>query len=214
MPSVFLFEAQGLRYGHFLLCTIARWRNDVVKISKWPYLSLWASNKKTEGTFFSPTLKVEEKKVPSFFWFGAQGLRYGLFLILTTSFRQRPPVQSKKWPYLSPWDTNQKKKGTFFSSTFKVGEKKVPSVFLFEAQGLRYSHFLIFTTSFRQRPAVQSKKWPYLSPWASNKKNKGTFFSPTLKVKEKKVPLFFWFEAQGLIYGHFLLFGTSFASKL
>jgi hypothetical protein len=33
---------------------------------------------------------------------------------------------------------------------------------------------------------------------ASNQKTKGTFFSPTLKLKEKKVPLFSWFEAKGL----------------
>ena len=63
-----------------------------------------------------------------------------------------------------------------------------------------------FTTSFRQGAIVQSRKWPYLSPWAPNQKTKGTFFSPTLKVEEKKVPLLFRFEAQGLRYGHFLLF--------
>ena len=49
------------------------------------------------------------------------------------------------------------------------------------------------------------RKWPYLIPWASNQKTKGTFFSPTLKVEEKKVPLFFLFEAQGRRYGHFLI---------
>ena len=47
---------------------------------------------------------------------------------------------------------------------------------------------------------------PYLSPGASNPKNKGTFFSSTLKVEEKKVPLFFGLEAPGLRYGHFLIF--------
>jgi hypothetical protein len=31
VPLFFLFEAQGLRYGHFLLSTIARWRNNVGK---------------------------------------------------------------------------------------------------------------------------------------------------------------------------------------
>ena len=49
------------------------------------------------------------------------------------------------------------------------------------------------------------RKWPYLGPWASNQKNKGTFLSLTFKVGEKKVPLVFWFEAHRLIYGHFLL---------
>jgi hypothetical protein len=31
VPLLFLFEAQGLRYGHFLLSTIARWQNNVGK---------------------------------------------------------------------------------------------------------------------------------------------------------------------------------------
>ena len=37
--------------------------------------------KKTKGTFFSSTLKVEEKKVPLFFGFRTSGLRYGIFVI-------------------------------------------------------------------------------------------------------------------------------------
>jgi len=49
------------------------------------------------------------------------------------------------------------------------------------------------------------KKWPYLSSEATNLKNKSTFFSPTLKVKEKKVLLFFRFVASELRYGHFVL---------
>ena len=56
---------------------------------------------------------------------------------------------------------------------------------------------------------IQTKKmriWPYLIPEASNLKNKGTFFSSTLKVEEKKVPLFFGFKASGLIYSHFVIY--------
>ena len=34
-----------------------------------------------------------------------------------------------KLPYLNPWAKNQKNKGTFFSSTFKVQESKVPLLF-------------------------------------------------------------------------------------
>ena len=49
-------------------------------------------------------------------------------------------------------------------------------------------------------------KWLYLSPEAPNPKNKGTFFSLTLKVGENKVSLFFGFGASGLRYGHFLIF--------
>ena len=50
------------------------------------------------------------------------------------------------------------------------------------------------------------RKWPYLSPGASNPKNKDTFFSSTLNFEEKKVPLFFGLEAPGLRYGLFLIF--------
>jgi len=44
----------------------------------------------------------------------------------------------RKWPYLSPEASNLKNKGTFFSSTFKVEEKKVPSDFHLEAIWLKY----------------------------------------------------------------------------
>ena len=36
------------------------------------------------------------------------------------------------------------------------------------------------------------RKKLYLGPWAKNQKNKGTLLSQTLKVEEKKVPLFFF----------------------
>ena len=41
------------------------------------------------------------------------------------------------------------------------------------------------------------RKGLYLSPLAKNQKNKGTLLSQTLKVEEKKVPLFFLFFGQG-----------------
>ena len=50
---------------------------------KWWYLSHWASNQKNKGTLLSWTLKVEESKVPLFFWVEAPKLRYGHFLIFT-----------------------------------------------------------------------------------------------------------------------------------
>ena len=37
-------------------------------------------------------------------------------------------LKTTKWPYLSREAKNLKNKGTFFSRTFKVGEKKLPSV--------------------------------------------------------------------------------------
>ena len=49
-------------------------------------------------------------------------------------------------------------------------------------------------------------KGPYLSPEVPNPENKGTFFSSTLKIEEKKIPLFFVLENPGLRYGHFFIF--------
>ena len=48
------------------------------------------------------------------------------------------------------------------------------------------------------------RKQLYLGHGASNIKNKTTFFSPILKVEEKKVVLLFQFTAQEQIYGRFL----------
>ena len=41
---------------------------------------------------------------------------------------------------------------------------------------------------------VNFKKRPYLGIKATNQKSKTTFFSSTLKVRKKKVPLFFYFR--------------------
>ena len=52
---------------------------SVLKIGKsvnWPYLVIQAKNEKTKGTFFSWTLKVEEKKVVLFYWFLPYRPRY------------------------------------------------------------------------------------------------------------------------------------------
>merc|ERR1711895_80026 len=92
----------------------------------------------------------------------------------------------------SPGASNPKNKGTFFSSTLNFEEMKVPFFFGLEAPGLRYGLFLIFRITKTQCRTKKMRKWPYLSPGASNSKNKGTFFSSKFKVEEKKVPLFFW----------------------
>ena len=46
-------------------------------------------------------------------------------------------------------------------------------------------------------------KSSYLPQMTSNQKNKGTLFSSTLKVEEKKVVLFFLFEVNLVRYGDF-----------
>ena len=40
---------------------------------EWPYLSSWAMNQKTKVTLLSQTLKVEENKVPVFFFIFGPG---------------------------------------------------------------------------------------------------------------------------------------------
>ena len=52
--------------------------------------------------------------------------------------------------------------------------------------------------------SANPKKCPYLGRLATYKKNKGTLFSPTLKVEKNKVPLFLWLEAWQPRYGHFV----------
>jgi hypothetical protein len=47
-----------------------------------------------------------------------------------------------------------------------------------------------FPTLFCQRAVVESRKWPYLSPLASNQTTEGTFSFSFFKVGEKKVSSF------------------------
>ena len=63
---------------------------------------------------------------------------------------------------------------------------------------MRYGHFdefLIFLVCLQIDYSHKMKKWQYLGPQDTNLKNKGTFFSPTLKVEEEKVPSDFDLEA-------------------
>ena len=67
---------------------------------------------------------------------------------------------------------------------------------------LQYMCFLMIT----YWPSwLKTRKLRYLCHMASKWKNNGTFFSSTLKVQEKNVPLFFSFEASWLRYDHFLI---------
>ena len=49
---------------------------------------------------------------------------------------------------------------------------------------------------------VFETEWLCLGLGAKNQKSKGTFFSPTFKVQEKKVPLFSPYFAPGPRYSH------------
>ena len=65
--------------------------------------------------------------------------------------------------------------------------------------------FVVRVLAFR-KVVMKRRKWPYLSPWATNQKTKGTLLSQTFKVEENKVSLFSWFEVKWLRYSHFVVF--------
>ena len=79
---------------------------------------------------FSQTLKVEENKVPLVFSILALGLKYSHFLIFCRPHRKGPSKSLENGYVSAPESKLKKTKGTLFSSTFKVGENKVPLVFL------------------------------------------------------------------------------------
>ena len=66
----------------------------------------------------------------------------------------------------------------------------------------------IFTLMAGVRTIIKGKKCQYLASWATNHKTKDTLLSQTLKVEEKKVSLFFWFEAQEPRYGRFIYWSS------
>jgi hypothetical protein len=62
VPLVFLIEAQGLRYGHFLLSTIIRWQNNVGE-SEHGYISAPEHQiKKVKALSFLQLSKLEKRK--------------------------------------------------------------------------------------------------------------------------------------------------------
>ena len=50
------------------------------------------------------------------------------------------------------------------------------------------------------------RKWPYLAHFSPKLKNKDTLYSPTFKVGECKVVLFFHFGSKLTRYSHFVFF--------
>ena len=77
VPLVLPIFDQGLRYSIFLIFCHPRQQGAILEFRKWLYLSLWTKIKKTKGTLFTRTLKVEGNKVPFVFPIFDQGLRYG-----------------------------------------------------------------------------------------------------------------------------------------
>ena len=165
------------------------------KIRKCPYLGLESIKCKNKVTLISQTLKVEEKKVPLFFWSVAQEPRYSHFIFRSSGSGVCSIIEGRRCQYLTPGPWIKKPKITFFSSTFKVWESKVSYVFdpspRVQDIGI-YSPLMMVHTSLLD---LQKMKWPYLGSWATNQKNKVTFFSSTFKVSESKVPSVFSFLA-------------------
>ena len=62
---------------------------------------LGPKSKKTKGTVYSRTLKVEGNKVPLVLPIFAKGLRYSLFLILCDPRQQGAILEFRKWLYHS-----------------------------------------------------------------------------------------------------------------
>ena len=109
-----------------------------------------------------------------------------------------------KWPYLKPMPTIKKRKYfTFFD--FKNWWKQSTPSFWISVLGAEIWPYCHFEGCSSWLGFLEMKRWPYLSPLAKKNKNKGTFFSSTLKVEGSKVPLSFWYLACGLRYGQIVI---------
>ena len=111
---------------------------------KWQYLSSWATNHKTKGTFPSQTLKVEEKKVALLYWLLAQETRYGHFFFWSSGSGVRTIVKGRNCQYPGPSAINDKNKDTLLSQTLTVEEKKVSLYFYLWPRGQDIGIFFLW----------------------------------------------------------------------
>ena len=142
MVLFFHFELKWLSYGHFYVSKhlISETKNQ--KSRKWLYLAHFSPKWKNKTTFFSSTLKVREKKVVLVFHFEQKWPSYGHFHVSQHMISETKNQKSRKWPYLAHFSSKWKNKTTLFSSTLKVGEKKVVSFFHFKLKWPRYCQLL------------------------------------------------------------------------
>ena len=80
--------------------------------------------KKIKTFSFLQLSKFEKVKCPYFFSLMAQGPRYWHFLPLTIIRTSLTEVQKMKWPYLSSWVTNKKKRTLSFLQLSKFEKAK------------------------------------------------------------------------------------------
>ena len=93
--------------------------------------------------------------------------------------------------YLPQMTSDPKNKGTLFSSTLKVEEVKVHSFSWSEIILVSYGNFDASWTYQKTPNQSQTTISSHLPQITSNPKNKGTLSSSSVKVEDKKVPLFF-----------------------
>ena len=116
--------ASGLRYSHILIFLVWLQVDNIIKITTWLYFSPEATNPKNKHTFFSSTFKLEGKKVPLIFGFGACWLRYShvVILIIVSTWSQ---TKTMKNGYISAQRPQfQKIKVLSFLQVLKLKERK------------------------------------------------------------------------------------------
>ena len=86
----FLFSAPVPRYCHFLKSM------SMGQMTKWPYLGKGGKNQKSKVTFPSPTLKVQEKKVPYFPHILLLGRDMATFILKTFLFNSYTCVRKAR----------------------------------------------------------------------------------------------------------------------
>ena len=104
------------------------------------------------------------------------------------------------------WPPNENLRALSFLQLSKLKKIKCPHFLDLWPLGWDIAIYSISWFGSKLKDINKMTKWQYLSPQAKNLKNKGTFFSPTLKVEERKVPSDFRLEAIWLSYGHFDVF--------
>ena len=132
-------------------------------------------------------------------FFNYNNVNYGIRRSEKPFFQHLKKASPDYCAQLGIWTPEKNKNSKFQLEAFSK-LLSLPSIFskigdFSENKKMAISHFL--GSALWVLVIIKMRKGPYLSPGASNKE-KATFFSSTLKVEEKKVPLFFGLEAPRL----------------
>ena len=140
----FFIYGPGAKILAFSHLTISHTLLPKLQKIKWPYLGSWATDQKTNDTFFSSTFKVWESKVSLVFQFMAQGPRYLPFfpwrwhVLLLLRFKRRNPHISAPGPQI-------KKLRTLSFLQFLKFEKARYPFFLIYGPGAKILAFVLVT---------------------------------------------------------------------